>query len=136
AQVRYSLKLMQSFPSPTLIDVLKAVIAFDMSEAVGAVDTPTLIVTGDRDRIIAGTASRQLARQIRGSKLVEFEGAGHNTIMERHEEVTELVAVFLDDVCPGGMADDGEHAAGAPAAGDTGTPEEATAPVGEPQAAG
>ncbi|MDT9591739.1 alpha/beta hydrolase [Nocardioides zeae] len=71
---------------------------FALLDALGTV--PTTIACGTKDRITAIGHSRKLHAHIEGSRLEEFEDAGHMVIMERHAAVNEL----LDDLIEAAVA--------------------------------
>ncbi len=55
------------------------------------VDVPTLVLTGDSDRIVPPENSRVLHAAIPGAKFRELRGAGHVFPFEREEETVELL---------------------------------------------
>jgi pimeloyl-ACP methyl ester carboxylesterase len=57
--------------------------------------SPTLLVWGDRDRIIPPPMDRRTQEEIPGSRLVVLRGAGHFPFMDRPDQVTELLLGFL-----------------------------------------
>jgi pimeloyl-ACP methyl ester carboxylesterase len=58
---------------------------FDSIEALGAI--PTSIICGTDDKLTSIGHSRKLHSRIRGSRLLECEGAGHMVTFERHDQV-------------------------------------------------
>ncbi len=52
---------------------------------------PTLVLTGDRDRLVPPENSRRLARLIPGARLVELPGAGHAFPFERADDTVRLL---------------------------------------------
>jgi len=56
---------------------------------------PTLVVTGDADRLIPPENSRLLAERIPGAKLRVIAGAGHDFPSDKPEETAEIVREFL-----------------------------------------
>ncbi len=60
----------------------------------------TSIICGTHDKVTSVGHSRKLHSRIRGSSLLECQGAGHMVILERHDEVTaeldDLLALALD----------------------------------------
>ena len=61
----------------------------------GAIRVPTVIITADRDTIVSPELhSRQFHRQVRGSRLVVLEGAGHTP----HWNATDRVVREIDGV--------------------------------------
>ena len=67
----------------------------DLTNAISALQVPTLILTGDDDVIISPRKSTILQRQIPGSRLVTVPGAGHYLHVEQSERVAEEVTQFL-----------------------------------------
>ena len=58
-------------------------------------DVPTLILWGERDRVLPVRHGRQLHAGIRGSRFVTFPRTGHCPQIERPERFVELVEQFL-----------------------------------------
>ncbi len=61
----------------------------------GHIRRPTLVVTGDADRLIDAENSRRLARLIPGARLSLIPGAGHDFPTEVPQQLAELLADFL-----------------------------------------
>ena len=78
--------LAQFFPAFGSLDKFAVVVAF--------AQVPTWVLCGTKDRLTPIGHSRKLHSRIPGSHLVEYDGAGHMVIMERHIEVDEA----LDDL--------------------------------------
>ncbi|WP_203338717.1 alpha/beta fold hydrolase [Nocardioides limicola] len=73
--------------------------ALDKFGAVPALSSvPTTIICGTADRLTSIGHSRKLHAHIDGSRLVEFPGAGHMVIMERHAEVNDALDGLLAEV--------------------------------------
>lgn len=72
----------------TLID-------FDLSERLGDIRVPTLVVAAERDLIKPPEVAAFMAERISGSELLVVPGAGHAVILERPEEVNTAVHGFL-----------------------------------------
>ncbi len=60
-------------------------------DEIAGIDHPTLVITGDADRLINADNSRRLARWIQNSELVELPGKGHDIVAE----APELVGLHL-----------------------------------------
>lgn len=69
---------------------------FDVSEAVGQIEVPTWIITGDHDKLTPPYQSRYLAEQIKGAVLQLVPGAGHMLPLEAPEAVSSGLAEFLE----------------------------------------
>jgi pimeloyl-ACP methyl ester carboxylesterase len=61
----------------------------------GAVDVPTLVVAGDRDRFTPTWLSRRMALEIPSAQLFLVRGGSHTALLERPEEVNRAVLDFL-----------------------------------------
>ena len=84
--------------------VFPSLVDFDLSESLEAVDVPTLIVVGDRDRLTPPTAARYMADKIPGARLLILEDAGHCAFLEEHEVLDAEIAAFADEVLVPGRA--------------------------------
>jgi pimeloyl-ACP methyl ester carboxylesterase len=60
-----------------------------------AVDAPTLVVAGDRDRFTPTWLSRRMALEIPSAELFLVRGGSHTALLERPEEVNRAVLDFL-----------------------------------------
>lgn len=61
---------------------------------------PTLILVGSEDQLTPPADSELLRREIRGSRLEVFEGAGHVSNVERPAEFNAALTKFLRDLLP------------------------------------
>ena len=77
---------------------LMAGMKFDASDRVHQIKAPTLVVTGSEDRIVLPSSSKALAERIPNSRLVEIQGTGHLSFIERAEEFNRIVVSFLEEV--------------------------------------
>lgn len=64
------------------------------------IDVPTLLIWGREDRITGLDIAETMHREIRGSKLVVIEGAGHVPPMERAREFARVMHGFAEGVAP------------------------------------
>lgn len=71
---------------------------FDVGAQIGKIGIPTLVITGEHDRVLPGEGGEEIARLIPGAMLVEMEGVGHLGYAERPAEFNEAVLFFLNDV--------------------------------------
>jgi pimeloyl-ACP methyl ester carboxylesterase len=74
---------------------IAAVLDHDSAERLEQICCPTLILTGDDDRVIPGESSRLLHVRIPGSRLEVISGAGHLFFIERPDETVRLLRNFL-----------------------------------------
>jgi pimeloyl-ACP methyl ester carboxylesterase len=78
-----------------LIGQLWAAARHDASRLLRHVDHPTLVFTGDADRLVPPANSRRLAERLPNTTLRTVRGAGHDVPTERPDETAELVLSFL-----------------------------------------
>ena len=74
---------------------IQAVLAHDTGERLAATAAPTLILTGDDDRVIPAASSDALHERIAGSRLAVVAGAGHLFFIEQPAETLALLDEFL-----------------------------------------
>ncbi len=65
------------------------------SHEIEAIETPTLILWGDKDRILPVDHARRFGRDIAGSKTVIIPDVGHVPHEERPEAVNKLISDFI-----------------------------------------
>jgi 3-oxoadipate enol-lactonase len=75
----------------------QAFVDFDSSDALAGIRAPTLVMTGDEDRLIPSHNSKLLAELIPNARLVILPGLAHRAIWEATEECALLIADFLDE---------------------------------------
>lgn len=78
-----------------LAEQAEAVAALDLSERLGALACPTLVIVGEEDWLAPPELSRELAERIPGARLVVLPGAGHALNIERAPEFDAAVRAFL-----------------------------------------
>ena len=96
--------LVRSFVAKKSLDVqdptgyaaqIEAVLAHDTASRLGQIRAPTLVLTGDEDRVIPSESSRLLADRIPDGALRIIPGAGHLFFLERPAETLEILTGFL-----------------------------------------
>jgi 3-oxoadipate enol-lactonase len=74
---------------------IAAVLAHDTHDRLPQIAAPTLVVTGDDDRVIPGASSEVLAERIPNARLEVIGGAGHLFFLERPEATLRVLEDFL-----------------------------------------
>jgi pimeloyl-[acyl-carrier protein] methyl ester esterase len=69
----------------------------DLRNEVKKIDKPTLIITGDKDRLTSSKASIWLYEKIKGATLKQIKGANHMPFISHSEIMTESVKKFLQN---------------------------------------
>ena len=74
----------------------QAVFSHDTYESLPYIKAPTLVITGDEDKMIPPGNSTVLASKIPNSKFVILEGVGHGFCTEVLEDTTRTILDFLE----------------------------------------
>jgi 3-oxoadipate enol-lactonase len=72
-----------------------AIAALDLTDRLGAIQLPTLVVVGEDDPGTPVAAARTIHERIKGSKLVILPSASHLSNMEQPEAFSKAVTEFL-----------------------------------------
>ncbi len=82
---------------PGFMQGLEAVLDYDIRERLREIACPTLIVWGERDRLISVHDADVFAELIPNSRKVVFGDTGHMAMLERPEAFNALLEEFLDE---------------------------------------
>jgi pimeloyl-ACP methyl ester carboxylesterase len=82
---------------PGFIQGLEAVIDYDIRDRLGEIACPTLIVWGERDRLISVRDADVFAELIPNSRKVVFGDTGHMAMLERPDAFNALLEEFLSE---------------------------------------
>lgn len=74
---------------------LQAAVTFNTEDRLAAIETPTLVISGDNDVIVPVQNSFNLAKQIAGAELKLVSGGSHTFFIERPDEFNETLAEWL-----------------------------------------
>jgi pimeloyl-ACP methyl ester carboxylesterase len=74
---------------------IAAILSHDTYDRLGDLRSPTMVITGEKDRVIPALSSDVLAEAIPGSRLEVLEGAGHLFFVEQTDRTVELIEDFL-----------------------------------------
>jgi 3-oxoadipate enol-lactonase len=74
---------------------IAAAVGHDTFDRLPTIAAPTLILTGDDDRVIPGESSEVLAQRIPGARLEVIAGTGHLFFIEAPEATLGLIEGFL-----------------------------------------
>ena len=89
------LRCTERAPPRITIRQMAAVALHDAASRLRDLHVPTLVITGDRDRLVPPANSRTLAALIPGARLVELPGAGHVFPVERPRETVAALKEFF-----------------------------------------
>jgi pimeloyl-ACP methyl ester carboxylesterase len=82
---------------PGFIQALEANLDYDFRDRLPEIACPTLIVWGDRDRVITVRDAAVYAELIPGSRKVVYEDTGHMAQIERPDAFNSLLREFLGE---------------------------------------
>jgi aminoacrylate hydrolase len=87
-------------PTEIAASRIDAILAFDRTERLGAVKTPTLVIGAEDDIVCPSYFSEQLARLIPGAEIKLFPNGGHCFTQVRPREFNQAVLPFLASHTP------------------------------------
>lgn len=96
-QIDLTYDLTSDTSADVLFDLVKSYRDYDVTDRLGEVTVPVLVVTGTHDRITVPKASEYLAEHLPKAELQVFENCGHMTMLERHDDFNEMLNRFLTD---------------------------------------
>lgn len=76
------------------IIMAEACLRHDCYEKLGLIQSPTLVIGGEKDQIVGAQASRDIAEKIKDCRLVMYPEYGH-AVYEEEREFTKAVQEFL-----------------------------------------
>ncbi|HKE99161.1 MAG TPA: alpha/beta hydrolase [Actinomycetes bacterium] len=94
SQVAWTDRLLARTDADVWVQVMPAVLGFDLGEVLPHVRVPALVVAGDADRLTPIASARHMAGRIPGARLVVLPGAGHMAFLEAHEPFNRELAAF------------------------------------------
>ena len=72
--------------------------AFDMREVIGAIDLPTLVISGSADRMTPPKYGRFLSERLPNARLVQIDGGAHMVFLEKPAVVAGVITTFLEEL--------------------------------------
>src|SRR6266536_2043173 len=88
-------------PTEIAASRIDAILAFDRTESLSRIKTPTLVVGAEDDIVTPAYFSEELARLIPGAEIKIFPRGGHAFMQVRAREFTQAVLPFLASHTPG-----------------------------------
>ena len=81
-------------------DAFRACIEYDFRDRLGEIESPTLVVWGEKDAILSVRDAQEFERLIPDSRKVVMEDTGHVPMLERPIAFNELLMDFLAETGP------------------------------------
>ena len=98
AQTRRQLDLavrLGSFASPAVLARgMLAMLRLDEQRTLGSISVPVLVVSGENDRLTQPDAAQHISRAIPGARLEMLKPCGHESVLEQHQALAQLVTRF------------------------------------------
>jgi pimeloyl-ACP methyl ester carboxylesterase len=70
-------------------------LTYDVRDAIGAIDVPSLVIRGSADRLSTARSTAQLGNSLADPTVVVIAGVGHLPMLEARHEFNELIASFV-----------------------------------------
>lgn len=94
----FSGALQYGFSMEAILGQVSAVMSHRATDRLREIKSPTLVITGDADRLVPPAGSDILAREIPGAKLVKIPGGSHGFNFETPDVFNREVLTFLEGV--------------------------------------
>jgi len=91
----FSGALQYGFSLEAIMGQMQAVMGHKATDRLATITSPTLVLTGDADRLISPANSAVLAESIPGAKLVRIPGGSHGFNIEMPDRFNQAVLDFL-----------------------------------------
>ncbi|RZT38541.1 3-oxoadipate enol-lactonase [Cupriavidus agavae] len=98
-------EMLRGTPVHGFVGVAQAIVAFDLAEAIGRIQCPTLVVVGDKDEGAPVSMAQSIAGKIHGAKLEVLPDAAHLSFIEQPERFHAALDSFLGHAACGGQCD-------------------------------
>jgi 3-oxoadipate enol-lactonase len=92
--------MIRTTPPAGYVGCCHAIAALDLTDRLGAIRLPTLIVVGEEDQGTPVAASKVMSERIEGSQLVILKSASHLSNIEQPETFSSALVGFLGRVAP------------------------------------
>jgi pimeloyl-ACP methyl ester carboxylesterase len=86
-----------------------AMFRYDATRVLASIAIPTLIFTGDLDRLIVPETARAMRDGLKHAQLRRLEPAGHMAVFERQDKMVSDLHAFADQVLRGPAGVDGSN---------------------------
>lgn len=98
AHVEHVTRLSADAPVEVWVHTLQGILDMDLRHSIAHVAVPSLVIVGDRDLLTPKASARALRDALPDARAVIITGAGHLSMMERHEVFNEVLEGYLDQM--------------------------------------
>ena len=96
-QIDFTYDMLSETETDVLFDLVRSYRDFEVTDLLGDIAVPVLVVSGSHDRLTVSGASQYLADHLPKAELKLIEGCGHMTMLERHDDLNAMLETFLND---------------------------------------
>jgi len=96
--IAVTLRELRSCRPETIVADVRAARAMDLTEQAAALDVPTLVLAGSRDRLTTPALAERLSGLIQRSRLRMVDGAGHMLPLEAADRVNGEIMTFVESL--------------------------------------
>jgi len=89
-------EVIASFPPRVFFQLLGEYVGHDQSGILRRIRVPSLVISGEKDRMVPARCTSELARMIRGSRHVEIPDGSHCPQIDRPGRVNAEIEAFLE----------------------------------------
>jgi pimeloyl-ACP methyl ester carboxylesterase len=93
-----SIQELLEVPAEVTYSDFQACDRFDRMNEISRIDLPTLIVCGEDDALIPVKYSQYMKERVRNARIVVIPGAGHSVMLEKPEELNNVLRSFLAEI--------------------------------------
>jgi pimeloyl-ACP methyl ester carboxylesterase len=101
SQVEHITRLASEAPIEVWTRTLQSLLEMDLKHAIENVRVPSLVIVGDRDLLTPKTSAQALRAALPDARAVVITGAGHISMMERHQVFNEVLEAYLKQMLAG-----------------------------------
>jgi non-heme chloroperoxidase len=98
SHVELTRRMLAECDPDTARDAIEPLLGVDLTNRLHRIDLPTLVVGGTADLLTPPAEARRIAAAIPGARLVLLQRAGHMLMLERTEELDELLLDFAREL--------------------------------------
>lgn len=110
SQVEHITRLASEAPIEVWTQTLQSLLEMDLKHAIERVAVPSLVIVGDRDLLTPKTSAQALRAALPDARAVVITGAGHISMMERHQVFNEVLEGYLGQMLAVGTGRRGRQA--------------------------
>jgi pimeloyl-ACP methyl ester carboxylesterase len=98
SHVEHIARISARTPVEVWVHTLRDLLEMDLRKAIEHVRVPSLVIVGDRDLLTPKTSAQALRAALPDARAVVITGAGHISMLERHEVFNEVLSGYLEQM--------------------------------------